>query len=221
MAKLEWDKVGERLYETGTSKGVLAVQDDKGLAAESVAWNGLISVKQSPDGAEPSDLYADDIKYLSLTSAENFKGSIEAYTYPDEFNACDGVLEITPGLSVGQQQRAQFNFSYKTLIGNDTMGTRFGYKIHLVWNAKVQPSERAYETVNNDPNALTFSWEFTTTPISIEGIDPVAYMCVDSTTIPKDKLTSLEELLYGGTAKFPTPQEVIALVKPVNPVVGG
>lgn len=216
MAKLEWDKVGERLYETGTSKGVLAVIGATGVAEEAVAWSGLISVKQSPDGAEPSDLYADDMKYLTLMSSENFKGSIDAYTYPDEFNACDGVVEVVPGAYVGQQSRAPFNFSYKTLIGNDTVGTDLGYKIHLVWNARVKPSERAYESVNNDPNAITFSWEFTTTPIQVEGLKPVAYLCIDSTTLPKDKLDALEALLYGAAetpAKFPTPQEVIALIK--------
>lgn len=212
-----WDKVGERLYETGTSKGVLAVIDTAGKSEGSVPWNGLISVKQSPDGAEPSDLYADDMKYLSLMSTENFKGSIDAYTFPDEFNACDGVIEASKGVYIGQQTRAPFNFAYKTLIGNDTVGTDYGYKLHLIWNAKVQPSERSYETVNNDPSAITFSWEFTTTPIQVTGKKPVAYLCIDSTTADETKLAALETLLYtlgeaGTEGTFPSPQEVITMM---------
>ena len=166
MPRLTWDAVGERLYETGTKKGVVFVQNDAGVFGAGVAWNGLTSVKQSPDGAEETPIYADDIKYLSLSSAENFKGTIEAYTYPEEFAACDGSAEVVAlsGVYAGQQERKTFAMVYSTVVGNDVQGNDYGEKLHIVYNAKVSPSERAYETINDTPAALTFSWGFTTIP---------------------------------------------------------
>lgn len=217
MPKLVWDQVGQRLYETGTSKGVLYTQEKTGAYADGVAWNGLISVKQSPDGAEPTDLYADNIKYLSMTSAENFKGSVDAYTYPEEFSACDGSAAIATGVYAAQQPRVGFGLVYSTIVGNDTQGNTYGEKIHIIYGAKVSPSERSYETVNNDPNAITFSWSFTTTPVNVEseGVQPTAYICVDSTKADLTKFKALQELLYGNDttpATLPTPDEIIALL---------
>ena len=160
MVKLQWDQVGQRLYETGTSKGVLFVQNDSGAYGTGVAWNGLQSVKKANDGAEATPLYADNMKYIELMSAENLKGSIDAYTYPEEFEACDGSAAVNPGVYVGQQTRKPFGLVYSTIVGNDTKGNRYGEKLHIIYNAKVSPTERAYETVNEDPTALTFSWEF-------------------------------------------------------------
>ena len=216
MERLKWDLEGQRLYETGTDRGVLYASDNLGKLGAGVAWNGLISVKQAPDGAEPSPLFADNIKYLELTSSENFKGSIDAYTYPDEFNACDGIVEIIPGAYAGQQTRVPFALSYRTLIGNDTAGTDHGYKIHLIWGAKVSPSARDHETVNENPNAVTFSWSFTTTPVQVEGYKPIAYLAVDSTKISAEKLKLIEDTLYGTNLKaaaMPTVQEMLTLLK--------
>lgn len=217
MAKLVWDKVGERLYETGTSHGVLYVQQPTGDYGEGVAWNGLTAVKQSPDGAEPSPIYANNKKYLELMSAENFKGGIEAYTYPDEFMACDGSKEAAPGVYLGQQERTPFGLTYATIIGNDTEGIEHGEKIHLIYGARVSPSERAYETVNDDPNALTFSWDFSTVAqeVANEGFKPTAYVSVDSTKVPEAKLQILKDLLYGteeAPATLPSIDEVITLL---------
>lgn len=213
--ELQWDQTGERLYETGTDRGVMFPQTKDGKHGEGIAWNGLTSVKQSPDGAEPTDLFADNMKYLSMTSAENFKGSIEAYTYPEEFAACDGSAQAAPGVYLGQQNRTPFALSYRTLVGNDVQGTDLGYKIHIIWGAKVAPSERAYETVNADPNAITFSWEFSTTPQQVKGYKATSYVCIDSTKVSKEVLDKVEDMLYGtkdAGPKLPSVQEVIDLV---------
>lgn len=215
MPVLEWDKVGERLYETGTDRGVLYTTDQKGVYLPGVAWNGLTKVTESPEGAEETALYADNSKYLSLTSAENFKGTIEAYTYPDEFAACDGSAEVTTGVTIGLQTRRPFGLAYRTLIGNDTQGSDLGYKIHLVYGAKVSPSERAYETVNDTPAAITFSWGFNTTPVNVPNFKPTAYFVLDSTKVPEDKMKAVEEVLYGTESdepKLPTVAELLTLL---------
>lgn len=219
MAKLKWDQAGERLYETGTSKGVLFVQDGTGAYGQGVAWNGLVSVKKTPDGAEESPIYADNMKYLSLFSAENLKGSIDAYTYPEEFEECDGSAALHPGVYVGQQNRSPFGLVYSTIVGNDTVGNRYGEKMHFIYNAKVSPSERAYETVNEDPAAITFSWEFTTTPIDLDDIqlDPSAGITVSRHEVDEDKWKALQDLVYGTDsipAALPTIQEIVALMTP-------
>ena len=218
MVKLAWDTVGDKTYETGTSKGVLFVQDPKtGAYGAGVPWNGLMGVTQSPDGAEPTPLYADNIKYLEMTSLENFKGSIEAYTYPDEFAECDGSKEAAPGLFVGQQTRSQFGMAYSTIVGNDTLGEAYGEKIHIIYAAKVGPSERAHKTINDSPEAMTFSWDFSTTPqqITVAGFKPSAYVCVDSTKIAAAKFKAIQDLLYGTASEesdLPTIDELITLV---------
>ena len=215
---LTWDDTGKRLYETGTDRGVLYPQTgENGAYAAGVAWNGLTKVTESPDGAEETALYDDNGKYLSLLSTENFKGKIEAYTYPDEFGVCDGSAELAKGVSVGQQTRAPFGMAYRTLIGNDVKAADFGYKLHLVWGAKASPAERAYETVNDKPAAITFSWAFTTTPVSTGDVSfkKTASMVIDSTTADPAKLKALEDMLYGTggsvSPKLPTPAEVTAM----------
>lgn len=220
--KLVWDKTGERFYETGTSKGALFVQDSQGAYGEGVAWNGLISANQSNDGAEPTDLYADNIKYLSLMSAENHKGTIEAFTYPEEFEVCDGSAAVNPGVYVGQQMRVPFGFVYCTIVGNDTQGNAYGEKMHFVYNARVSPSERSYETVNEDPEAITFSWEYTTTPVELSelDLDPSAGITVSKTEVGEAKYKELQELVYGTESEEPTlPSipEIIALTNPETP----
>ena len=219
MAKLQWDQDGSRLYETGTSKGVLFPKTSTGGYATGVAWNGLVSVKKSNDGAEESPLYADNMKYLSLTSAENLKGSIDAYTYPEEFEACDGSAAVNPGVYVGQQARKPFGLAYATIVGNDTEGNGFSEKIHLVYNAKVAPAERAYETVNEDPTAITFSWEYSTTPVDLSdiGLDPSAGITITRHEVSAAAWTALTDALYGTEtieAHLPTMQEVIAMTEP-------
>ena len=226
MVALKWDQAGERLYETGTSKGVLFPQDNQGKYTKGVAWNGLVSVKKSNDGAEETPLYADNMKYLSLFSAENLKGSIDAFTYPDEFEACDGSAAVHPGVHVGQQTRKPFGLVYSTIVGNDTEGNAYGEKMHFIYNAKVSPSERAYETVNEDPSAITFSWEYTTTPVNLSdiGLEPSAGIVVSKHEIEAAKWTALQELVYGSETKepaMPTIQEIIALTQPTTPPVGG
>lgn len=220
MPVLTWDAAGDRLYETGTSKGVLFAQTALGVYGAGVAWNGLTKVTQSPDGAEATPIYADNIEYLSLTSVEKFKGTIEAYTYPDEFSTCDGSAEIIPGVMLGQQPRMGFGLAYSTIVGNDVAGNEYGEKIHIIYAAKVKPAERAYETVNGDPNALTFSWSFTTTPqqIAAAGFKPSAYICVDSTKVAAPKFTAIKALLYGTEAlpsKLPKIDEIITLMTAV------
>lgn len=216
MVKLAWDQAGERLYETGTSKGVLFVQNGTGGYATGVAWNGLVSVKKSNDGAEDNPLYADNMKYLSLTSAENLKGSIDAFTYPEEFEACDGSKAVHPGVFVGQQTRVPFGLAWSTIVGNDTLGNAYGEKIHIIYNTKVAPAERAYETVNDSPAALTFSWSYTTTPVDLSDInlDPAAGIVIDKSQVSASAWTALCDKLYGTATTeptLPTIQEVITL----------
>lgn len=202
---LKWDQTGERLYETGTKKGVLYPwSSTKNTYGNGVAWNGLTAVTESPSGAEETALWADDIKYLSLRSAEEFGGTIEAYMYPEEFEQCDGSATIATGVSIGQQSRAMFGLSYVTTVGNDTEGNDHGYKIHLVYGATASPSERGYATINDSPEAITFSWEFTTIPVEVPGFKPTAILTIDSTKADATKLTNLENALYGtaGTATY-------------------
>lgn len=216
MAKLVWDETGKRLYETGVSKGVLYVQADDGTYGNGVAWNGLTAVNESPSGAEATPLYADDIKYLELTSTEEYGASIEAYTYPEEFEQCDGSAELGAGVTIGQQPRKAFGFCYRTLIGNDVKNNDYGYKIHIVYGAKAAPSEKAYQTVNDSPEAITFSWELTTTPVNVEGHKPTACVTIDSTKVEPAKLISIEEALYGSDTKEPKlllPDEIAAIIK--------
>lgn len=221
MTVLEWDKVGERLYETGVDHGVLYTTDTTGAYDKGVAWNGLTAVTESPSGAEANAQYADNIKYLTLTSAEEFACTVEAYTYPDEFAACDGTAEPIPGLKVGQQPRKTFGLSYRTILGNDVELNEHGYNLHLVYGCKATPSEKAYATVNDSPEALTFSWEITTNPVAVPGMKPTAILTINSTKIDKGKLAALEAKLYGGAdteATLPLPQEVFTLLGvPTNP----
>lgn len=212
MAVLTWDNVGERLFETGVDKGVLYIPTN-GIYDTGYAWNGLTAVTESPSGAEATAQYADNIKYLNLISAEDFGGTIEAFTYPTAFAQCDGTAYPQTGVSVGQQARKSFGFSFRTRLGNDTNGADNGYKIHLVYGALAAPSEKAYNTINDSPEATTFSWEFTTTPVPVSGLKPTAIMTIDSTKVSATALTSLENALYGtaGTnARLPFPDEVIS-----------
>lgn len=214
MAKLVWDKTGERLYETGVSHGVLYVQDSTGAYPTGVAWNGLTAVTESPSGAEATPLYADDIKYLELRSAEEFGATIEAYTYPKEFEACDGSAELAEGVTIGQQDRQTFGLCYRTIVGNDVKKNDLGYKLHLIYGATASPSEKGYQTVNDSPEAITFSWEVTTTPINVDGFKPTSSLTIDSTKVEKSKLDALEAKLYGAEsaeATLPTPDEVAAI----------
>lgn len=198
MPRIEWDKSGEKLYETGVDRGVLFLQNTDGTYENGVGWNGLSAVNQSPSGGDTNDVYADNIKYLSLRAAEDFGASIEAYTYPDEFMECDGSKELATGVYAGQQSRRPFGFSYRTLIGNDTEYDAHGYKLHIVYNASASPSDKSYATVNESPEAINFSWEITTTPVSVgTGFKPTAHIEVDSTKADPTALTSLENLLYG------------------------
>lgn len=218
MAKLVWDKTGEHLYETGVDHGVLYFPDQTGAYKNGVAWNGLISVSESPSGAEATGQYADNIKYLNLISAEEFGATIEAYTYPEEFEACNGNKELVDntGVYVGQQSRSVFGFCYRTMIGNDTDGQDHGYKLHLVYGCQVSPSEKAYQTINDSPEALTFSWELSTTPVNVTGKKPTALLVIDSTKIDSTKLTKIEAKLYGDEsstgAVLPTPDEIAAIL---------
>lgn len=211
--KLVWDETGKRFYETGVNKGVLYPQVE-GAYPKGVAWNGLTAVTESPSGAEATALYADNIKYLNLMSVEEFGATVEAYTYPDEFAECNGEKELTTGVSIGQQKRSAFGMSYQTKVGND-VDEDLGYKIHLIYGALAAPSEKAYATVNDSPEAITFSWELTTTPVEVEGFKPTASLVIDSTKVEKTKLAALEKVLYGDTeaeARLPLPAEVIKLV---------
>lgn len=215
MPKITWDDTGKRLYETGVSQGVHYLQDAGGTYPKGVPWNGLTAVTESPSGAEPTSLYADDIKYLNLYSAEEFGATVEAYTYPDEFAECDGSAEIAKGVYAGQQNRKTFGMSYKTLIGNDVSGNSYGYKLHLIYGAQVTPSEKNYTTVNDSPEAMTLSWELSTTPVKVTGFKPTAHIYVDSTKVDAEKLAALEKILYGDTdteARLPLPDEVISVV---------
>lgn len=222
MAKLVWDADSTRLYETGVDHGVLYVKQTDGTYPNGVAWNGLTAVTQSPSGAESTPLYADNIKYLNLRSAEEFGATIEAYTYPDEFMECDGSAQLAKGVMIGQQSRKMFGFSYRTKIGNDTDGEDHGYKLHLIYGCDAAPSERAYQTVNDSPSAITFSWTISTTPVNVTGFKPTASIEIDSTKVDKEKLQALEDILYGsdtseyasgsdGTARLPLPDEVASI----------
>ena len=220
MSKIVWDETGKRLYETGVKQGVLYPIQASGLYDKGVAWNGLTAVTESPSGAEVSPQYADDIKYLNLVSAEEFGATIEAFTYPDEFAVCDGSIEIEPGVSVGQQNRKLFGLSYRTALGNDVDGTDHGYKLHLIYGALAAPSEKAYATINDSPEAITFSWEVTTTPVSVNGFKPTASLTIDSTKVDTAKLAALENILYGTdgvNARLPFPDEVATLFRDAAP----
>ena len=214
MSKLVWDQTGSRFYETGVKNAVLYVKDENGKYGKGVAWNGVTAINESPSGAEASPLYADDIKYLNLISNEELGLSIEAYTYPDEFGVCDGSAELAPGVLLGQQTRKAFGLSYKTTLGNDTEGNAHGYKLHLIYNALAAPSEKAYATINDSPEAITFSWELSTTPENVTGFKPTASITIDSTKVDAAKLAALEDILYGTEDKeatLPTPDEVAAV----------
>lgn len=219
MAKLEWDKIGERRWETGVSHGVLYPQTDTGTYDTGVVWNGLINVTESPDGAEPNDLWADNIKYASLRGAETFGASVEAYCYPDEFAECDGSAEPAEGVSVGQQKRKPFGLCYQTKTGNDTATeTDDGYKIHIIYNATAGPSERAYETTNDSPDAMTFSWDLDTTPVAVEGTDlkPTSLITIDSVKASPENLKKLCDVLYGTESvepRLPLPGEIVRIMK--------
>lgn len=216
MSKLKWDQTGERLFETGLDRGVLFPMGDSGEYDHGVAWNGLSNINESPSGGEATAVWADNIKYLNLMSAEDFGATIEAYTYPKEFEACDGSAEIAPGVTIGQQSRKMFGLSYRTLIGNDVVGQKYGYKIHLVYGAMASPSEKSRQTVNDSPEATSMSWDLTTTPVDVDGFDPTAHLVIDSTKTKAEKLAELEKLLYGDEANeatLPLPAKVIELLK--------
>lgn len=215
MSKLTWDNTGERLFETGVKNGVLYPIQADGKYIKGVAWNGLISVTESPSGAEATALYADDIKYVNLLSNEEFGATIEAYTYPDEFAECDGSGTLAEGVTVGQQKRKVFGLCYKTTIGNDVDGNDHGYKLHLVYGCLAAPSEKAYSTINDNPDAITFSWEVTTTPVNVTGFKPTSQITIDSTKVDQAKLTKIEDLLYGTAEKepsLPLPDELAAVL---------
>lgn len=214
MTKLNWDVQGERYYETGVSKGVL-YPFKEGKYSKGVAWNGLTAVTESPSGAEPTPLYADNIKYLNLLSNEEFAATVEAYTYPDEFAECDGSAELAAGVSVGQQKRIPFGMSYVTKVGNDTDGQDYGYKIHLIYGALAKPSQKNYATINDNPEAITFSWELSTTPVAVPNLKPTACITIDSKKVEPAKLKKIEDKLYGTEseeATLPTPAELAALI---------
>lgn len=216
MAKLVWNEAGKRLYETGVDRGVLYVSDGNGGYKKGVVWNGLVSVNESPSGAEATPLYAGNVKYVELMSNEEFGASIEAYTYPEEFEQCDGSAELADGITIGQQPRKSFGLCYRTKIGNDTAGDEHGYKIHLIYGAKAAPTEKSYTTINDSPEAITFSWEITTTPIEVAGHKPTATLTIDSTKVSPTTLAAIENKLYGdttGEATLPTPAEILALIE--------
>lgn len=211
MSVLVWDQTGEKKYETGIDKGVLYPIDAQGKYSKGVAWNGLIGVTESPEGAEATSLYADNVKYLSLYSAEEFGGTIEAYTYPDEFEKCDGSEEIAPGVNIGQQNRSIFGLCYRTIIGNDVKANDYGYKLHIVYGAQCSTSEKPYETVNDSPEAITLSWEFSTTPVPVIGHKPTATVTINSTKVSATAMAAIEKVLYGDEdteARLPLPDEI-------------
>ena len=219
MSKIVWDKTGERFYETGVRNGVLYVRGTASDGASpyqgGVAWNGLTAVTESPSGAEPTDLWADNIKYLTLRSAEQFGFTVEAYTYPDEFAECNGELELADGLVVGQQARKAFGLCYRSVVGNDVALNDYGYKLHIIYGATCSPSEKAYTTINDSPEAITFSWEITTTPVNVTGFKPTSTVVIDSTKVDKAKLAALEAALYGTEEKeayLPLPDEVLSIM---------
>ena len=216
MAKLVWDQAGQKFFETGVSNGVLYVSDGQGGYLKGVAWNGLTSVAENPSGAESNPVYADNIKYLNIISAEEFGATIEAYTYPDEFMECDGSAQVVAGVNIGQQARKSFGISYRTRVGNDVAGDNLGYKIHVIYNCQAAPSGKTYSTVNESPEAITFSWEVTTTPVPVEGFRPTSTVVFDSTKLDAEKMTAVENALYGGASSepgLPSIEELLALVQ--------
>lgn len=216
MSKIVWDKTGERFYETGVDHGVLYPIQPDGKFNLGVPWNGLTAITESPSGAEASPIYADNIKYLNLMSAEEFNATIEAYTYPEEFGECNGEANIASGVTVGQQTRKLFGLSYRTKLGNDTEGTDYGYKLHLVYNALAGVSDKGYTTINDSPEAMTLSWEISTTPVEVPGLKPTACVTIDSTKADPEKLAQLEAILYGTEdeeARLPLPEEVMSIMK--------
>lgn len=223
VGKIKWDQIGEHLYETGVDHGLLSIVDDTGKYGVPIAWNGLTNVSENPSGADANAQYADNIKYLNLIAAEDFGLTIEAYTYPKEFGACDGTAEIAPGVTIGQQSRRTFGFHYRTRIGNDVMNDNYGYKLHFAYGCVAAPSEKGYGTVSDSPEPISFSWEVNTTPVPVEGFKPTAILTIDSTIADKEKLQALEELIYGkdpttdggedGVAPhFPLPDEIMTLL---------
>lgn len=215
MSKLVWDQSGKRLYETGVDHGVLYPIQTGGVYSKGVAWNGLTAVTESPSGADVNDIYADNMKYLGLVGAEKFGAIVEAYTYPDEFAECDGSVELVKGATIGQQNRKVFGMVYRTVIGNDVDGNEHGYKLHLIYGATAAPSEKAYNTINEDPEAITFSWELSTTPVNVTGHKPTASLTIDSTKADPTKLAELEKILFGDTEtepRLPLPDEIAQLL---------
>jgi len=219
---MDWDQIGDRLYETGVDRGVLYIPNAAGVYSNGYPWNGLTTVTESPSGAEASPQYADNIKYLNLVSAEEFGATIEAFTYPDQFLQCDGTAEPEPGVAVGQQPRKSFGLAFRTQIGNDLDGSDHGYKLHLIYGAMAAPSEKAYATINDSPEALAFSWEVTTNPVAVPGHKPTAQLVIDSTKVTPSDLLALEDLLYGtsgvgGQPRLPVPAEVIGIFAATPP----
>jgi len=215
MAKLVWDAIGKRLYETGVKRPVLYKPNQEGKYVDGVAWNGFTSVNENPSGAESTPLFANDSKYLSLTSSEDFGATIEAYTYPEEFAECDGSATLIKGVRIGQQARKPFGLSYVTTLGNDLLKEEYGYVIHLVYGCMAAPSSRQYETINKDPEAIKLSWELTTTPVAVEGKRPTAHLQLVSTDIEKTKLKKIEDILYGTeseAARMPLPDEIKSIL---------
>ena len=221
MAAITWDATGERLFETGVDHGVLYPISSSGTYENGVAWNGLSAITESPSGAEATAVWADNIKYVNLLSAEEFGATVEAYTYPDEFAICDGTAELVDGVIVGQQARKVFGLCYRTKIGNDVDGNDHGYKLHIIYGAQASPSEKAYSTINDSPEAISFSWELTTTPVNVTGMNPTSYLVIDSTKCDAAKLTALEKILYGSAEpdtapRLPLPDEIKTLMTPAG-----
>ncbi len=220
MPKIEWDIIGERTYETGVDRGVLFVYDASGkVFKKGVPWNGLIGVTENPSGAEPNPQYADNIKYLNLVSAEEFGAGIEAFMYPNEFAACEGATDIVKGIAISQQTRSMFALCYRTLVGTDTEGTDHGYKIHIIYNALASPTDKSYATVNDTPEAMTFSWDITTTPVPVTGFKPTACVIIESMDADEDCLAALEDILYGSASsdsRLPMPDEIISVMTPAE-----
>ena len=216
MARLIWDEVGQRFFETGVKNGVLYVQDNDGSYKNGVVWNGLTAVTESPSGAEETPLYADDVKYLTLRSAEEFGATVEAYTYPEEFEQCDGSAQIANGVTIGQQARRAFGLCYRTSVGNDIQGQNFSYKLHLIYGCTVAPSEKSYSTINDNPEAITFSWELSTVPVPVDGFSPTASLVIDASKVDEGKMQQLEDALFGdesNEAKLLLPNEIMEMLK--------
>lgn len=215
MARLIWDEVGQRFFETGVKNGVLYVQDNDGSYKNGVVWNGLTAVTESPSGAEETPLYADDVKYLTLRSAEEFGATVEAYTYPEEFEQCDGSAAIANGVTIGQQARRAFGLCYRTSVGNDIQGQNFSYKLHLIYGCTVAPSEKSYSTINDNPEAITFSWELSTVPVPVDGFSPTASLVIDASKVDEGKMQLLEDALFGdeqNEAKLLLPNEIMEML---------